>query len=484
MSIPDQDLMATYLDGRLNIEDTAAFEARLSAEPALARRLAALLLMDLELRSALVPTRQKSSSTWHKNRISHAALLAAALLMSLIFCYKPWRNVLAEEITIEVPTDQAHDVSVDGGPLQSRLVRAGQSVSTRVPITFQWHNEATAVVLNPIAGQAVVQILDRGMALDVGMLDAEVAPRDRNHAFHIVAGDTVATVVGTHFRITRNADETALTVRTGRVEFRHKGRVQMVESGGSASTAGLASDPGPGLVPSAPAEDDPQKGLIARWSGESLVGNQLVDLAGGGPQGEASGLRAISSHHGLALHFSGDETVAAIPHNPAFDPGKPAQPFTIATWLRLEKNDHRDQTIIGKGRNLSTPGPTLAVVLEVSGGNHVDLYRWHDAEPHQDRKMEVSGWTVPHLADGAWHHVVVVAEHASMRRCYFDGVAVGTDSRTWLHDTTNLSRWTIGRLENMGFTAEVTFTGDLQDLRLYNRAITASEVTTLFSTSP
>ena len=471
MNATDQQLMTAYLDGRQTAEEIAAFEARLAAEPALARRWAALLLMDLQLRSALLPARPKKAPSWFSQRMTYAALVAAALLVSLSIWGWPGRSTLTHEpteiLTIEVPDAQVPDVSVDGSPLLSRSVHVGQTVRAQVPVTLRWTKEATSVVVTPLAGQATVQIIDRGLALDAGMLEAEVAPRDRSHAFHIIAGDAVATVIGTHFRITRDVRETTLQVISGRVEFRHQDHVQMVAAGEAASTNRLAD-----------------QGLIAHWSGESLVGNRLDNLAPGGQVGEAKDLRAVPGLHGQALHFSGEESLAAIAHHPACDLGDPAQPFTIAVWLRLEKDDRREQTIFGKGRNLTTPGPTLAVALEVSAGDHVDLYRWHDAEPHADRKMEVSGWTIPHLADGAWHHVVVVAEHASLRRCYYDGVEVGTDTRTWHHDTRNLSRMTIGRLENMGYTEEFPYSGDLKNLRLYNRAVTAGEVTALFSDRP
>ncbi len=495
MSTADQQLLSAYLDGRQSEEESAAFEARLAVEPALTRRWAELLLMDLELRSALAAThrksaatRRKSASTWFGNRFTRAALfsgalIAAALLVSLSIWAWPPRTGHLDMITIEVLAEAEHDVTVDGGPMQRREVHAGQTVRTLVPLTLRWQSEATTVIVTPIsgqppgqlAGQAVVHILDRGLALDAGMLEAEVAPRDRDHSFQIVAGEALATVVGTHFRITRDTHETALQVMSGRVEFRHHDQVQVVGSGGTATTLGDLGTP---------KKKAPDRGLIAHWSGESLVGNRLDNLAKGGQVGEAWGVRAVPGHQGQALRFSGVESLTAIPHTPAGDVGDPAKPFTIAVWLRLEKDDRRDQTVVGKGRNLTTPGPTLAVVLEVSAGDHVDLYRWHDAEPHADRKMEVSGWTVPHLADGAWHHVVVVAEHASLRRCYYDGVEVGTDTRTWLHETRNLSRWTIGRLENMGFTEEYPFTGDLQDLRIYDRAVTPDEVTALFSAAP
>ena len=217
MNATDQQLMTAYLDGRQTAEEIAAFEARLATEPALARRWAALLLMDLQLRSALLPARPKKAPLWFSQRMTHAALLAAALLVGLSIWGWPGRSTLTHEpteiLTIEVAEAQMPDVSVDGSPLLSRSVHVGQTVRAQVPVTLRWTKEATSVVVTPLAGQATVQIIEQGLALDAGMLEAEVAPRDRSHAFHIIAGDAVATVIGTHIRITRDARETTLAAR-------------------------------------------------------------------------------------------------------------------------------------------------------------------------------------------------------------------------------------------------------------------------------
>lgn len=51
----DEELLSGYLDGRLGGRDAAAFEARLSAEPDLARRLRVLRALKGALRDAAVP---------------------------------------------------------------------------------------------------------------------------------------------------------------------------------------------------------------------------------------------------------------------------------------------------------------------------------------------------------------------------------------------------------------------------------------------
>ena len=73
---PDDQLIAAYLEERLDLAATSAFEQRLASEPALSRRLAAHVLLDLDLRdlkgsvSSKYPTRISNAST--ESRSDHA----------------------------------------------------------------------------------------------------------------------------------------------------------------------------------------------------------------------------------------------------------------------------------------------------------------------------------------------------------------------------------------------------------------------------
>jgi hypothetical protein len=323
-----------------------------------------------------------------------------------------------------------------------------------------------------------VRVADDGLVLEAGALDVEVAPRTAAHAFRITAGDAVATVLGTRFHLERQGPRTVLAVTRGRVELRQQAAFTVVSAGHSAiaDASGVILD---AVIPPVVALVDLKRGLVARWSGEGLTGNRLRDLGPGGHQGDAAGVQAIAGQNGQAIHFDGERSLVTIPHSEDSNIGDPAKPFSVALWLRVPLGAKHEQNLIAKGRNTAQPGPSIAMCLVLSAGERIDVYRWNDGPALGAKQIESSGWRVGPLADNAWHHVTVVCENAALRRCYHNGVEVGIDTAPWRNDTRNRTRWTLGRLENMGYTKEDPLTGDLEDVRVYDRVLTAAEVAAL-----
>ncbi|MEX0931794.1 MAG: LamG domain-containing protein [Candidatus Paceibacterota bacterium] len=86
------------------------------------------------------------------------------------------------------------------------------------------------------------------------------------------------------------------------------------------------------------------------------------------------------------------------------------------------------------------------------------------------------------VADGLWHHLVVVFESSTFRRLYVDGVEVGSSA-----DTVNYPQFitapSVGahrrnfQYQNPGSY----FTGIIDDVRIYRQALTASEVAEIYT---
>jgi len=499
---PEDALMAAYLDDRLDETERAAFEQRFTEEPAVARRLAEHLLLEADLRERAVSaaplgrdtTRLVASATrrrmprprrlrWSPALVGVAAAALVALMVPVIWMIERSQSD-GQAVTVELvhPEGRAGRVQVDG---VSRALpttwRLGQTLTTSMPITCRWRDHTTVAVS---AGdeEARLRLLADGLALERGVIVAEVVPRGPAQVFRIEAGDAVATVLGTRFRLERQGSRTLLAVASGRVELRQGTAALVVAAGGTAiaDATGVVATPSPSAISMpAAAGVDLARGLLARWSGESLDGNRLRDLSPAGHHGEATGVQAVAAPHGQALRFAGERSSATIPHLPALDVGEPQQPFALALWVRLPAGSRQQQTLIAKGRSQAQPGPTLAICLDVSPERSVSVYRWHDGPAVGASSMEASTWASARLVDDTWHHLAVVCEHATLRHCYLDGRLVGSDRTWWRNDTRNRSRWSLGRVENMGFTDESPFTGDLADVRLYGRVLSAAEVAAL-----
>jgi hypothetical protein len=83
-----------------------------------------------------------------------------------------------------------------------------------------------------------------------------------------------------------------------------------------------------------------------------------------------------------------------------------------------------------------------------------------------------------HYADGNWHHVVGVADSSNLiLKLYVDGNLVATSSYGGSTQIGN-SELNIGR--NPGATFQV-FNGVIDEVRIYNRALSAEEVKILYN---
>jgi hypothetical protein len=87
------------------------------------------------------------------------------------------------------------------------------------------------------------------------------------------------------------------------------------------------------------------------------------------------------------------------------------------------------------------------------------------------------------LTTAAWHHVAVVLDAGATYTgtLYVDGVAAGTNAAMTLRPSSlgNTSNNWIGR---SAYTADPYFAGLIDDFRVYNRALSAAEITALYAT--
>jgi hypothetical protein len=81
------------------------------------------------------------------------------------------------------------------------------------------------------------------------------------------------------------------------------------------------------------------------------------------------------------------------------------------------------------------------------------------------------------LANGIWHHFAAVQQSLSSRQVYIDGIVRCTNSAT-------LGSFTGTYALNLGSEApnpDLFFRGSLDDLRIYNRALSAQQVRQLYN---
>src|SRR3989344_5253607 len=213
-------------------------------------------------------------------------------------------------------------------------------------------------------------------------------------------------------------------------------------------------------------------GLVGHWTfdGPNMLTN-VRDSSGQGNNGSLIGQAAtttVPGKVGQALQFDGtDDYVnvgtglnSSLTVNDA---------FSLAFWLRSTGSS--EISVIANA-DLDSPYVGMEVLIEADGDIRLDINSDGD---NLDRITVTAG-----LHDSRWHYVVIAHADstASNTNVYIDGVlkskTVNSDSGADLNSSTNLQ---IGARDG----ANRLFNGSLDDVRIYNRALTQAEITALYT---
>ena len=144
--------------------------------------------------------------------------------------------------------------------------------------------------------------------------------------------------------------------------------------------------------------------------------------------------------------------------------------FTAAVWVRL-RTDRNWQRVFDFGNSTTV---NMFLTPRSSTNNTV---RFAITTGGNATEQRLNGTAA--LPTGVWKHVVVVLGSAG-GTLYVDGVQVATNAGLTLRPAdlgTTVNNW-VGRSQ---YAADPYFDGEIDDFRLYLRALTAAEVTALFN---
>jgi hypothetical protein len=200
----------------------------------------------------------------------------------------------------------------------------------------------------------------------------------------------------------------------------------------------------------------PPPGLIAWWPGNGSA-NDIIGGNNGVPQGGVSFADAPS---GLAFSFDGTGTIV-IPNSPALN-FAPTQPMTVEAWVYCTA--HGDlQNLIGKGVDCSgSTSPNYQLAFDYNTGDGLIF------------GGDSGVATAVDLPLNFWHHVVGTFD-GDTSSVYLDGVLIGWNPGTMLGAESD-SPLLIG-----GGGSCAMFQGMMQNIRLYDRALSADEVWSVFN---
>lgn len=224
------------------------------------------------------------------------------------------------------------------------------------------------------------------------------------------------------------------------------------------------------------ASSDPERGLVGHWTfdGSDVSSTTAYDRSGKGNNGVLTNNPTKKiGRVGQGLSFDGIDDRISYGNVSVL---KPSFPFTVSAWVKGTSGVVFSN---GKGEYYCTPATPYSdnysgIVFYMnggvsggSGGGQSTAYRF-------ERAASVSA------ADGQWHHIVAVLQAGNNINLYKDGAlnngayddgtatTIGYDTRPVL----------IGASYGCGYLYPVN--GVIDDVRVYNRALSATEVKDLY----
>src|SRR5439155_599910 len=169
-------------------------------------------------------------------------------------------------------------------------------------------------------------------------------------------------------------------------------------------------------------------------------------------------------HYQPFLSFSGSN-FTDIASSPSLQLGQ----FSVAAWFQTSKSYASDAYIVNKGgAGSELPGKNMNYGIWVlSGSNKIQA----GFENSTGTNLFVTSPSA--YNDGKWHYAVATYD-GSVVRLYIDGLLVSSLSTTLIPDNTGTQPLRIGA---NSLSLNNYFTGNADEIRVWNRAITASEVT-------
>jgi len=207
--------------------------------------------------------------------------------------------------------------------------------------------------------------------------------------------------------------------------------------------------------------------LVAWWNFDNEpVANQFRDISGGGNTGTCTGLACptpvdgVPGTRGTALSFDGVDDFVSVPHSASLNI---TGAITIGVWVK----------------RTGTPSAFAGIVAKENTDLGVGYGIIYAGTANPAYRSRIGGlWRSLIFAEfplNTWRYVVATYD-GSFMRVYLDGIFSVSQAASG-SIATNTFPLSIGRQERAGSF----FAGLIDDVRIYSRALTASEIQTLYA---
>ena len=201
------------------------------------------------------------------------------------------------------------------------------------------------------------------------------------------------------------------------------------------------------------------------------------DESGNANHGNSVNATLVADRHNnpkSAVHFNGTNAYVQVPHSAKINFSH-IQDFSISLWVKITKAQAalgHPHEIMSKWNSYNAYPYMIRTYDSKSTGNgRISYGRWDVAHfPYADSKAAIN--------DDKWHHLVFMKK-ASTLSLHVDGKLDSSTTDTTTSSTANTDNLYIG-CRGLPPNQWRFYTGGVDDLRIYNRALSAAEIATLF----
>ena len=208
--------------------------------------------------------------------------------------------------------------------------------------------------------------------------------------------------------------------------------------------------------------------MVGYWTLNEKFGSEVTDLSQSNNTGIVFGAQSVDGKFGQALSFNGVNQWVNIsnPQNVNFK----TQSFSITQWIKFTTQGPKENIPLRRESIL----PRNLAGFNIVGNNlKFELY---DSKIEGSFSQQYKATPSINLADGQWHFVAGVRDGDKIY-LYADGVLVGSQLGVINFNFTGSSLLSLGSYTtgNGGF-----FSGAVDEIHIYNRALTENELSLLF----
>ena len=216
--------------------------------------------------------------------------------------------------------------------------------------------------------------------------------------------------------------------------------------------------------------------LVGHWTfdGTDIQGTTAIDRSGKGNNGTITGAVPTLGKLGQALSFNGTSDYVTTTNIPEVNS---ATYFTLSLWLKQDITGSRGETVVGK--------------YDSCCSGHFDFQTGHGAVGDNAMYFRFYYLNGAYTADGThtlgtWEYWTVVFDgtqsgNANRLKIYKDGTSLSLSFEGTIETTTPADNSLPVRIAQRGDLDGTPFNGFLDDIRIYNRALSATEVADLYN---